>query len=154
MLFFRKPSESSIRSLLAERGAMTYSYPQVGATRSAPPAGWRINHLRLKAGSGRAKFDALAEALFSWKLLAIDGLLVFPSAPALQPGTDVAILSRHFGIWSVDFCRVIYVLQDEQEEPVSVIAMPSKSAATVVALERMLRRVQARRRQLMAESVA
>jgi len=46
------------------------------------------------------------------------------------------------------------LLQDEQEEPVSVIAMPSKSAATVVALERMLRRVQARRRQLMAESVA
>jgi uncharacterized protein (UPF0548 family) len=116
MLFFRKPRESSIRSLLAERGAMTYSYPQVGATRSAPPAGWRINHLRLKAGSGRAKFDALAEALFSWKLLAIDGLVVFPSAPALQPGTDVAILSRHFGIWSVDFCRVIYVLKDQQEE--------------------------------------
>jgi hypothetical protein len=46
------------------------------------------------------------------------------------------------------------LLQDEQEQPVSVIAMPSKSAATVVALERMLRRVQARRRQLMAESVA
>ena len=46
------------------------------------------------------------------------------------------------------------LLQDEQEEPVSVIAMPSKSAATVVALERMLRRVQTRRRQLMAESVA
>ena len=121
MLFFRKPRESSIRSLLAERSAMTYSYPQVGATRSAPPAGWRINHLRLKAGSGRAKFDALAEALFSWKLLAIDGLVVFPSAPALQPGTDVAILSRHFGIWSVDFCRVIYVLKNQQEETGAVL---------------------------------
>jgi len=46
------------------------------------------------------------------------------------------------------------LLQDEQEEPVSVIPMPSKSAATVVALEQMLRRVQTRRRQLMAESVA
>jgi uncharacterized protein (UPF0548 family) len=121
MLFFLKPSETFIQSLLAERGAMTYSYPHVGATRSAPPAGWRINHMRLQVGNGRARFDALTEALFSWKLLAIDGLEVFPSALALQPGTDVAILSRHFGIWSVDFCRVIYVLKDEQEQNGAVL---------------------------------
>ena len=95
---------------------MTYSYPHVGATRGTPPANWRINHMRFQVGRGRAKFDFLAEALFSWKLLAIDGLEVFPSARLPEPGTDVAILSRHFGIWSVDFCRVIYVLHEAPEQ--------------------------------------
>lgn len=121
MLFLLKPSENSIRSRLAERAAMTYSYPHVGATRSKPPAGWRINHLRLQVGTGRAKFDTVVNALFSWKLLAIDGLEVFPSTPTLDRNTDVAILSRHFGIWSVDFCRVIYLLRDEPEQDGKVL---------------------------------
>src|SRR5262245_66416141 len=95
---------------------MVYSYPYVGATRGTPPAGWSINHMQLRVGMGRQQFDGVVEALFSWKLLAIDGLQVFPSEPKVQAGTDVAILSRHFGIWSVDFCRVIYVLRDEQEQ--------------------------------------
>jgi uncharacterized protein (UPF0548 family) len=100
---------------------MTYSDPHVGATRSKPPAGWRINHLRLQVGTGRRKFDAVVNALFSWKLLAIDGLQVFPSTSTLDVSTDVAIVSRHFGIWSVDFCRVIYVLRDEPEQDGKVL---------------------------------
>src|SRR5262245_40970454 len=116
MLFLFRPGESLIKSALAERAAMTYSYSHVGATRNSPPAGWRINHMRLRVGTGRRDFDTLVNSLFSWQLLAIDGLQVFPSTPTLQPRTDVAILSRHFGIWSVDFCRVIYVSHDEPEQ--------------------------------------
>jgi uncharacterized protein (UPF0548 family) len=121
MLFVLRPSETSIRAQLTDREAMTYSYPHVGATRSKPPAGWRINHLRLQVGTGRRKFDAVVNALFSWKLLAIDGLQVFPSTSTLDVSTDVAIVSRHFGIWSVDFCRVIYVLRDEPEQDGKVL---------------------------------
>jgi uncharacterized protein (UPF0548 family) len=121
MLFLIRPNEEFIESLLAERAALAYSYTHVGATRGTPPAGWRINHMRLQVGTGQAKFDAVVNALFSWKLLAIDGLEVFPSTPILQPRTDVAILSRHFGIWSLDFCRVIYVLRDEPERDGKVL---------------------------------
>src|SRR5262249_4324672 len=73
------------------------------------------------SGSGRAKFDTLVGALFSWRLLAIAGLRVFLSAPALEAGTDVAMLSRHFGMWSVDFCRVIYVLEEEPEQRAAIL---------------------------------
>jgi uncharacterized protein (UPF0548 family) len=116
MLFLRKPSEHTIRSLLAQRQAIPFSYPHVGATRTAPPAGWRINHMRQLIGAGPAVHERVAAALFSWRLLAIDSLQVFPSTPTLQAGTNVAILSRHLGIWSVDFCRVIYVLHGEPEQ--------------------------------------
>jgi len=116
MLFLTRPGDALIRSLLAERKALPYSYSHVGATRGTAPAGWRINHMRALLSTGRRKFDGAVNALFSWKLLAIDGLQVFSSMERLQQGTNVAILSRHFGIWSLDFCRVIYVLKDVPEQ--------------------------------------
>lgn len=77
--------------------------------------------MRQLVGTGLAVHKRVAAALFSWKLLAIDGLQVFPSTPTLQAGTNVAILSRHLGIWSVDFCRVIYVLHDEAKNDRAIL---------------------------------
>lgn len=116
MFFLRRPTEQQIRSLLAERESARFSYPSVGATRATPPPGWRINHMRALVGKGRSAHEAITAALFSWQLLAIQGLKVFPSTPVLQPHTNVAILSRHFRMWSVDFCRVIYVLNEQTEQ--------------------------------------
>jgi len=31
-----------------------------------------------------------------------------------------ALLSRHFGVWSLDFCRVVYVLNSEPEKSGSI----------------------------------
>jgi uncharacterized protein (UPF0548 family) len=115
MLFLRRPTDQQIHTLLAARESIPFSYSDVGATRTTPPPGWHINHMRQLIGIGKAAHERAVAALFSWQLLAIDGLEVFPSATTLQPHTNVAILSRHFGVWSVDFCRVIYVLQDEPE---------------------------------------
>lgn len=72
--------------------------------------------MRTLVGKRRTAHERAVAALFSWQLLAIHGLQVFPSTEQPQTGTDVAILSRHFGIWSVDFCRVIYILRDEPEK--------------------------------------
>ena len=103
------------REALARRQSAPFSYPQVGATRTAPPGGWRIQHMRALVGTGRRRFGAAVGALLSWKLLAVDGLEVFPSAATLEQGTSVVIYSRHFGIWSFDFCQVLYVLKDEPQ---------------------------------------
>lgn len=115
MLLLRRPTDQQIHTLLAARESFPFSYSAVGATRSTPPAGWSINHMRQLIGNGKAAYQRAVAALFSWQLLAIDGLEVFPSPATLQPHTNVAMRSRHFGIWSVDFCRVIYVLQDQPE---------------------------------------
>jgi uncharacterized protein (UPF0548 family) len=116
MLFLLKPGAPAIERLLKRHERASFSYENIGATRTAPPPGWGINHMRQLIGSRQAAYEKACAALFSWQLLAISGLEVFPSTPELRPGTDVAILSRHFGVWSVDFCRVIYVLRDEREK--------------------------------------
>jgi len=115
MLFLFRPGTPAIQRLLNECEHASFSYKAVGSTRTVPPAGWRINHMRRLIGIGSAAHARAVAALFSWQLLAIEGLEVFPSAATLQPNTSVAILSRHFGVWSLDFCRVIYVLRDEPE---------------------------------------
>jgi uncharacterized protein (UPF0548 family) len=116
MFFLSKPPAKTVESLLMERQAMSFSYPDVGATRRMPPPGWPTNHMRAPLGTGRRIFVKSVEALFSWRLLALDGLEVFPSSAPAEAERVVGILSRHLGIWSVDFCRVIYVLQGARED--------------------------------------
>ncbi|HKF26036.1 MAG TPA: DUF1990 domain-containing protein [Candidatus Acidoferrum sp.] len=121
VLFLAKPGEAAIREALGRSQSMPFSYAHVGATRTTPPAGWRVHHMRAPLGTGRRTLEAAAAVLFSWKLLAVEGLEVFPSTETVQQGTNVAILSRHFGIWSLDFCRVIYVLKNQREHDGAVL---------------------------------
>jgi hypothetical protein len=43
----------------------------------------------------------------------------YPLAAALlalspiRAGTDVAVMVRHFGFWSLNACRIVYVVEDE-----------------------------------------
>jgi uncharacterized protein (UPF0548 family) len=115
MLFIHRPTNHQIRGLLAKRESMTFSYPEVGATLSTPPAAYRINHMRALLGKGPTVHDRAVKALLSWQLLAVAGLELFPNNPAMRPRTNVALLSRHFGLWSLDFCRVINVLERPNE---------------------------------------
>jgi len=117
MLFLHRPSDQQIRSLRDARKDSPFSYPDVGATRHRPPPeGWRVNHMRRLMGTGRVLHNKIVQALFSWDLLAVGNLKLFSAAPQVVPQATVAILSRHFGIWSVDFCRVIYVLREGPEQ--------------------------------------
>jgi uncharacterized protein (UPF0548 family) len=116
MLFLLRPESNVIEQLLLRRRDMSFSYSFVGATRATPPAGWRINHRRECLGAGRAIHERAVAALFSWTLLAVSGIEVVSPAPKVEPQADLALLSPHFGIWSVDFCRVIYVLRGAPED--------------------------------------
>jgi uncharacterized protein (UPF0548 family) len=115
MLFLQRPTEKQIYELLAERKSMPFSYSDVGATRTIPPHGYRINHMRAPLGKGPEVHGRAVDALTSWKLLTVAGLELFPTHPAMQSQTTVAMLSRHFGLWSLDLCRVIYLLNAEPE---------------------------------------
>lgn len=68
---------------------------------------------RIELGHGSAAFDRAVEAFRQWKMFDVPGVqLCWPDA-AIQAGVDVAILIRHFGFWSLNFCRIVYVI-DEQ----------------------------------------
>lgn len=39
--------------------------------------------------------------------------LCWPSAP-IRAGTDVAVMVNHIGFWSLNACRIVYVVEDER----------------------------------------
>ena len=75
--------------------------------------------MRALLGKGEDVHSRAVNALLSWRLLTVAGLEIFPSQPPIKPQTNVALLSRHVarlgGLWSLDFCRVIYILEAQPE---------------------------------------
>ncbi len=113
----RRPSDAAIRAFIAAQATEPFSYSVVGATRGAVPAGYAVNHHRVRLGSGREAFERAVKALQQWRMFAIDGVdLCWPDAPQ-QPGTTVAILAGGGLLWSLNACRVVYAI-DEAGPPV------------------------------------
>jgi uncharacterized protein (UPF0548 family) len=112
MLFSTRPTDERIRALLANQQDRQFSYAEVGASRGRTPAGYRVLHDRVELGCGSTLFARASEALHQWKMFDVPGVrLCWPTTP-IQAGSLVAVLIRHFGFWSLNFCRIVYVIDE------------------------------------------
>ena len=117
MFSWRRPSDAAIRTFIAAQAAEPFSYADVGATSGTVPAGYAVNHHRVCLGVGRQAFERAVDALQRWHMFAIEGVeLCWPDTPQ-QPGSTVAILAGGGPFWSLNACRVVYVI-DEPGPPV------------------------------------
>src|ERR1700733_3912100 len=57
MLSLRKPSAESIHRFLAGQAKLPFTYSAVGATAGTPPAGFVVDHTRIKLGEGEPVFQ-------------------------------------------------------------------------------------------------
>jgi len=113
MLFPTRPTEERIRSMLSSQQGRQYSYSEVGASRGRLPSGYSILHHRVELGSGSPLFARASEALQQWKMFDIPGFwLCWPTTP-FREGNAVAVLVKHFGFWSLNFCRIVYVINED-----------------------------------------
>jgi uncharacterized protein (UPF0548 family) len=113
MLLRHRPTTGQIRAFIVAQAQTPFSYPEVGASRREPPAGYTCDHNRVELGRGRAVFDKAVAALRRWQMFAVDGVeLCWPSAP-IEAGTTVAILAGGRGVWSLNACRIVYVVDEE-----------------------------------------
>lgn len=113
MFFLHQPSIAVIRRHLAVQSELPVSYSEVGASRTGSPNGYPINHYRCQLGTGTGTFARAVTALRKWGMYELDWTkLYWPDTPIIE-GATVAILARHFGFWSLNPCRIIYVLEEE-----------------------------------------
>jgi uncharacterized protein (UPF0548 family) len=99
--------------MLASQSAKDFSYPAVGASRDELPAGYSVLHERVEVGAGSATFTRATQALREWKMFDVpDVRLCWPNAP-IQPGQAVAIAIKHFWFWSLNFCKIVYVIDED-----------------------------------------
>jgi uncharacterized protein (UPF0548 family) len=114
MFFLSRPDESRIRAILASQQARDFSYPEAGATRGELPAGYAVLRGRVNLGHGATTFDRAVSALRRWDMFDIPcARLCWPDAP-IQPQTAVAALVKHFGFWSLNCCRIVYVIEEDR----------------------------------------
>ena len=119
MFCWRRPSDTAIRAFVSAQAAQPFSYSEIGATRGAVPADYTAHHHRVRLGAGEAVFARAVAALRGWKMFGIGGVtLCWPDAPQ-QVGTTVAVLAGAAGVWSLNACRIVYLL-DEPGPPVRV----------------------------------
>jgi len=106
-------SDDEVRGFVSRQAHSSFSYPEVGATASVPPRHYNIDRSRVRLGQGEAVWKRAAEAVRTWRMFDIPWLrLCWPDSP-IRVGADVAVMVRHFGFWSLNACRVVYVVDDE-----------------------------------------
>jgi uncharacterized protein (UPF0548 family) len=113
MFMLTRPTTAQIDAFLEERKADNFSYPNVGTTREpSPPAGYDVDHNRELLGKGRDVFERAKHAVRQWKMFEVPGLeLVYDDTP-IEAGQNVALLARHLGFYSLNSCRIVYVIDE------------------------------------------
>jgi uncharacterized protein (UPF0548 family) len=113
MFLLRPPSPSTIETFLATQRLQPLSYPEVGATCGEPPAGYNIDHNRVLLGRGEESYVKAVAAIRSWQMFNLGWCRVYPTNAPVEAGMTVAINISHFGFWSLNACRIVYLLEGE-----------------------------------------
>jgi uncharacterized protein (UPF0548 family) len=112
MLSLRKPSPEVIRQFLTAQAKLDFSYSTVGATATTPPVGYVVDHTRIKLGEGEATFTAARHALENWRQFDLGWLEAWSPGTQIKPGEVVAVLARAIGLWWLNACRIVYVVDE------------------------------------------
>src|SRR5690349_2459517 len=95
-----QPRPDAVRAFLDAQSNLDFSYAAVGATATAPPAGYVVDHTRVRIGAGERAFDAARAALERWDQFRLGWVEAFPADDAtIRPGGAVAVVARTFGAW-------------------------------------------------------
>lgn len=115
----RPPTAGVVAVFLREQDAAgQFSYDERGATRddSARPAGYALDHNRVRVGAGEADFEGACAALRAWRMFPRPWTLIRPEAAPLRVGQTVAMIARALGLWWLNACRIVYVIDEAARE--------------------------------------
>src|SRR5258705_12184920 len=122
MFLPRQPSDETIRQFISSQQELTFSYREVGATRSeavAPGAtvlltsDYNVDHNRIRLGDREDVYLRAVAALKSWKQFDLGWVTIVPPNTPVEVGRTVAVQARTFGFWSLSAARIVYVIEDE-----------------------------------------
>lgn len=115
MLFIRKPQPESIRGFLENQAKLDVTYAGVGTTAGEPPSGYAVDHTRCRLGEGEIVFAVAKAALENWQQFRLGWLGAWPAKTRLREGEVVAVVARSIGLWWLNACRIVYVVDQELE---------------------------------------
>jgi uncharacterized protein (UPF0548 family) len=115
MFLTHRPSPRELQEFLDQSRGLPLSYEPVGIARQSP-AGFNADLASTVIGHGRNTFERAKGALALWRHYEMGWVELFPAGAAIEPGTNVAVLVRHLGFWSLNGCRVLYGVGDRESD--------------------------------------
>ena len=107
VFLLKRPTRREIERFLDRSHGLPLSYGPTGIVRH-PPAPGRFDEQVVTVGCGYDDFERARDAVARWKPFDIGWVEAFPARLSIEPGTDVAVLIRHLGFWSLNGARVLY----------------------------------------------
>ena len=121
-----RPSADAVRRAIATQADTSLTYDAVGATADdEPPAGWPARRLLVRLGDAGATgvFSAARAALEDWTQYDL-GWTDVPVKPPIRAGEDFATVARTLGLWSVNCCRIVYVVDESTRFGYAIGTLP------------------------------
>ena len=117
MFLLREPSDKQISDFIVAQSGAPFSYREIGATKDrGSPAGYPINRYRKELGGGRQTYKNAVKALETWQMYALDWTRLCPSNAPVEVGEVVVTVINHLGFWSLNPCRIVYLIDEENEK--------------------------------------
>jgi uncharacterized protein (UPF0548 family) len=112
MILLREPRAATVARFIAAQSACNFTYSAVGATAATPPPGFIVDHTRVKLGDGETAFEKAKAALRRWDQFRLGWVEAYAPSTTIEPGDAVAVIARRAGMWWLNACRVIYVIDE------------------------------------------
>ena len=116
MLLLRQPGPDQIQRFLKDQAQLDFNYDSIGCTSSEPPTDYVVDHTRVRLGSGEVVFEAAKSALENWQQFQLDWLIAWPNCTPIRKGEVVAVLARSIGLWWLNACRIVYVIDEDERK--------------------------------------
>ena len=119
MYSLTRPTSPEIEHYLKQQSQKSFSCPDVGASRNLWPNydhhldhRYTIDHNRVLLGSGAKIFELAKVALRSWQMFQLDWVELLWRETPIEVGSTVGIMVQQLGIYSLNACRIIYILEE------------------------------------------
>jgi uncharacterized protein (UPF0548 family) len=110
MFSFRKPSPETMQRFLAEQKKCEFTYSAIGGIERTPPTGFVIDHTRVRLGNGEKVFNEARAELSRWGHFQLGWVESSSCDIPLEQGQVVGILAKVFGVWCLNACRIVSVI--------------------------------------------
>jgi uncharacterized protein (UPF0548 family) len=112
MFCLSRPNRNEITAFLSAQHKQKFSYADVGYSRQQTPKGYLADHNRVELGKGVETFERAKRAVRNWKMFDMPWIDLCGPDASVESGVNVAVLIVHLGFWSLNACRIVYVIDE------------------------------------------
>lgn len=117
MFLLTEPDEKSIAQFIEQQRGEPFSYSEIGFSRGGnAPDGYNVDHNRIQIGTKREDFEQAVEAVQNWKMFDLNWVKLYPNTTPIEVGEIVAVVIKHFGFWSLNAARIVYVFEESDAD--------------------------------------